>query len=58
LTLLRRVGKPPPMWHHLLSRIVKRLENKSQGGCEWSAIMYFMVDQSTPFFHCLVEECL
>jgi len=29
-----------------------------QGGCEWAAITYFVVDQSTPFFHYLVEECL
>ena len=36
-----------------------RLENKSQGGCKWAAVTYFVVDQSTPFFHYLVEEsCL
>ena len=29
-----------------------------EGGCEWAAITYFVVDQNTPFFHCLVEECL
>jgi len=27
-------------------------------GCEWAAITYFMVHQSTPSFHYLVEECL
>jgi len=29
-----------------------------QGGCKWAAITYFLVDQSIPFFHYLVEECL
>jgi len=34
-----------------------RLENKSQGGCEWATITYFVVDKSTPFFHHLVAKC-
>jgi len=52
------IGPPLPTWRHQSSRFVKRLENKMQGGCEWAAITHFMVDQSTPFFHYLVEECL
>ena len=31
---------------------------RPQGGCEWAAIAYFVVDQSTPFFRYLTEECL
>jgi len=26
--------------------------------CEWAAVKYFMVNQSTSLFHYLVEECL
>jgi len=41
-----------------IKSLCEKTANKSQGGCEWTTITYFMVDQSKPFFHYLVQECL